>query len=377
MSQVTSRSVSFCSTPLDGNYPRRLDSLTSARFLAAAFVFLHHSIGPDNIPIIDLGYVGVTFFFVLSGFVLTWAGSAERGAITSYRNRFARVYPLHLLTLILAVGLPGAFAVGSKAAFLQNLLLVQSWSPAASSSFNWVSWSISDEAFFYLLFPLTWWFLRRIRPGVVLWVGVAAWITQGAVGLTIDILVTNQDVAAFVTYKFPPFRFLEFVIGACLALTLRSGIRIPKLLTRALLVVSVAGAVSALVLDLGEGASRALIISLTLPLVVLILVRLVRSERKGGVLWMRSSWMIRLGELSFAFYMTHALVIRLISAWIGLPSPGYMPLWSVALAFATSMVLAWAAFNYVERPLERLLRARRVPVRAGRTALETANSASR
>lgn len=341
-------------------FPKRLDSLTGARFLAAGLVFVHHSVGPDNTPIVDIGYVGVTFFFVLSGFVLTWAGSADRGVITSYRNRFARIYPLHVLTLLIAIVLPGAFAANGGRSFVQNLLLLQSWTPSASSSYNWVSWSISNETFFYLLFPFALIPLRRCSARTLLIVAVLAWVSQGVCGLALDATPLNPDLISFITYKFPPFRFAEFLIGMCLALLLKKEQQPPRGVSLAALCLAIAGAAGAVVLDLGPGATRNVVISLTLPLMVVLIIALVIRESRGGARFFRTRPMLRLGEWSFAFYMTHALVIR-VAAWaIGLPTPGYMPLWSIAPVFAVSVLFAWLAHSYVERPLERLLRAGRV-----------------
>lgn len=93
---------------------RRLDSLTQLRFVCAAAVLLGHTVGnflPDTPAnrITTHGYVGVTFFFVLSGFVLTWTWrDGSRAAF--WRRRAARILPLHLATWCIAlVVIAGAF----------------------------------------------------------------------------------------------------------------------------------------------------------------------------------------------------------------------------------------------------------------------------
>src|SRR5947208_9971420 len=85
----------------------RLDALTGLRFWFAFLVVMHHSLehwfGPRVYPVADFGYIGVDFFFVLSGFVLTWSWRPELRARRFWWHRFARIWPLHLTTLVLAV----------------------------------------------------------------------------------------------------------------------------------------------------------------------------------------------------------------------------------------------------------------------------------
>ena len=115
----------------------------------------------------SIGYVGVNFFFVLSGFILiyTYEGSAF-SARKFWWARFARIYPAYVLSLIVAAPffffavchLDLRFFAWSKqhllAACLLTIVLLQSWIPQAALTWNSVCWSLSVEAFFYLLFPL-------------------------------------------------------------------------------------------------------------------------------------------------------------------------------------------------------------------------------
>src|SRR5262245_62142748 len=74
----------------------RVESLTGLRWWAAFFVFCHHMTNLAPLPIYDFlkyGTSGVTFFFVLSGFVLTWSARPGTKIRTFYRRRFARIFP--------------------------------------------------------------------------------------------------------------------------------------------------------------------------------------------------------------------------------------------------------------------------------------------
>src|SRR4051794_5950285 len=152
--------------PRQRSGPARLDALTGLRFWFAFLVVCHHSLqhwfGPRVYPVADFGYIGVDFFFVLSGFVLTWSWRPEVAAGRFWWNRVARIWPLHLATLLLAVVFvtdqlhrPGVLGT------VANLLLVQAWVPSDKVYFgyNAVAWSLSCEVFFYLTFP---WLVQAI-----------------------------------------------------------------------------------------------------------------------------------------------------------------------------------------------------------------------
>src|SRR2546430_4023453 len=93
--------------------PSRLPSLTGMRFVAAGLVFLFHSLWQNFFVSPDAqkttfslffqgGWAGVSFFFVLSGFVLAWAARPTDTAAKFWRRRFFKIYPNHLLTFIAA-----------------------------------------------------------------------------------------------------------------------------------------------------------------------------------------------------------------------------------------------------------------------------------
>jgi len=122
------------------------------RFFAAASVVAGHVLyqtAPDSevwrhYP---LG-IGVSFFFVLSGFVLTWAYDPTMSVRGFYLRRFARIYPLHAVTWLVAFLVVDPELAGKAR---RALLLVQVWSGKQTDAFamNSVSWSLGCEAFFY------------------------------------------------------------------------------------------------------------------------------------------------------------------------------------------------------------------------------------
>ncbi len=157
--------------------PRRtpLPALTGIRcFAALNLVFFHfadpHSFGPLS-PVVNGGYVSVSFFLLLSGFILTYnyADRAERGLLTArtfWTARFSRLYPVYAFSLILSAGTLAAEVTAHtrfdfRLGLILTPLLLQGWHPLLTNFWNTPAWTMSTEAFFYLLFP---WLITRRRP---------------------------------------------------------------------------------------------------------------------------------------------------------------------------------------------------------------------
>lgn len=195
----------------------KLDQLTSLRFFAAAMVVICHMAGVFGFtagPRLDSLGTGVSFFFVLSGFILVhvYPDLQEHGAVSGFlRARIARIWPGHLITFLLAIWLLQLPWDGRTA--LANIFLVQAWNPFSSDyfSYNSPSWSLSTEIFFYLAFPfliLDWnrkWPLRVLVSGLLL--------------LTIIAYVSIHKLAnggpSFL-YINPAARIFEFIFGMLL-----------------------------------------------------------------------------------------------------------------------------------------------------------------
>src|SRR5689334_18293101 len=119
---------------------------------------------PPVARVLQFGDYGVAFFFVLSGFVLTWSMRPGVARRTFYWRRFARIYPLHIVTLLLAVPVFYSFTADTSqwwvkpldlGVLLLSVLLLQGWwrDPAILFSGNPAAWTLTAEAFFYALHP--------------------------------------------------------------------------------------------------------------------------------------------------------------------------------------------------------------------------------
>jgi peptidoglycan/LPS O-acetylase OafA/YrhL len=139
----------------------RIDQLTFTRFLAAFAIVIFHfgkRIFPFNTEylsfLVTQANVGVSYFFILSGFIMiiSYGKYDHVNAFDYYRNRFARIYPIYLLGLLLYLPIrisiyPVDFIV------LFHLAALQSWIPGWAMSYNFPGWSISVEMLFYVIFP--------------------------------------------------------------------------------------------------------------------------------------------------------------------------------------------------------------------------------
>jgi peptidoglycan/LPS O-acetylase OafA/YrhL len=225
-----------------------LPALTSIRFFAALTVALSHftRLGLLNLPaaflaFVDVGRPAVSLFFVLSGFILTYKyqGSMDAGGASRfYVARFARIYPVMLLSLLIAMAVTiyllrtdnstlvlDWYALKSNvfaslvASLVAQLLLLTGWFPFASINQPWngPAWSISCEAFFYALFP---WLLRKLGSKTLSNVALmcaSAWILQGIWIVSVAHCLPIGR-AGFVISQFPLTHLTEFVMGIGCAL---------------------------------------------------------------------------------------------------------------------------------------------------------------
>lgn len=172
-----------------------LPQLTGLRGLAALLVLFGHIKTPEGMtldfwiadPFSQFGGFGVDMFFVLSGFIMCHVYAdrllANRGILREYSvARFARIYPLHVMTLILMLGAhlvstrmgvtPTEASGYTLEAVLLSLLLVSEWVGAVAP--NPGSWSISVEFANYLLFVSIVPVLARLRRWSPIAIAVSA-----------------------------------------------------------------------------------------------------------------------------------------------------------------------------------------------------------
>ena len=155
--------------------PARLDALTGLRSFAAVNIVLFHFSNPNWFgplaPVVNAGYASVSFFILLSGFVLgyNYNARARAGQLETkrfYEARFTRLYPIYLLSLILAFKMLSLeWESHTHPMFWTGVvlspLLLQGWIPEIATFLNTPAWTMSAESFYYVLFP---WMARWKRP---------------------------------------------------------------------------------------------------------------------------------------------------------------------------------------------------------------------
>jgi peptidoglycan/LPS O-acetylase OafA/YrhL len=155
--------------------PARLEALTGLRCFAAVNIVLFHFSNPKSWgflePIVNAGYSSVSFFILLSGYVLAYnyAAKARTGELNKVRfweARFTRLYPIYLLSLLLSWQVvPIEYSVHTHRMFWWGMvltpLLLQGWVPELATFLNTPAWTMSAESFYYVLFP---WMARWKRP---------------------------------------------------------------------------------------------------------------------------------------------------------------------------------------------------------------------
>ncbi len=359
-----------------------LPSLTGLRFVAATLVFFFHASfwDPPQNPFADrgigdayqaafskAGWMGVSFFFVLSGFILTWTWRPQpRTAF--WRRRAAKIFPTHIVMWLLAMLLYAAWTTPWPAALL-NLFLLHSWSPdhATYISVNPPSWSLCSELLFYFLFPFLIPWIQRLREAH-LWPVVGALVLGMVIAeLVVQVAVPSlprtpegfpiSSLQFWLGYNFPPMRLFEFVLGMVVARIVVAG-RWPAVRPAA----AVGLLVAAYLIDLRAPFLFSLTVVLIVPL-LLVVGSFAAADLSGRTGLMATPAFQWLGDISFGFYMAQYVLMYSVRTKVmdaRLYSTPVAVL--VLLGFFLATVLAgWALHTLVERPAMRHFGAREAP----------------
>jgi peptidoglycan/LPS O-acetylase OafA/YrhL len=354
--------------------PANLLPLTTLRLFAAAAIVIFHLPWHDFSGQPALGG-GVTFFYILSGFILSHVHFEMRGMhenMLFWIARFARIWPVHFFTfLLLLASCKYNFILGQhyfvpKAAL--NLSLLQAWIPASSVnfSFNGVSWSLSCESFFYFLFPFVLPLAKKYPFSSIL---ISFVISLSVMLAGKFIFQENSGHSVFsansVAIVNPVCRLFNFVLGCSTYMiwqrwpfTVQSNF-ISKFTFWTIVEIGVLAAVGIISylltsrLHLCFGSIPAQIDWLEWILISPIFAIVIWVFAfQGGFISKVFSWRILCygGEISFSIYMVHQIVFRFASDWFGFSSPH-----PIAIFFwiIVSLILAMLIFHFVEVPARR------------------------
>jgi len=348
----------------------RFDELTAARGFAACFVVLYHINAYSHglfagwFPPLRYGPLAVDFFFVLSGFVLThvyrdaWtAGTYSH--VGFMLKRFARVWPLHIATLL---GVAALIIVGTRFgvipewqptaySFVMNVLMLHATGLTSELAWNQPSWSISAEWCAYLAFPL---FLlavaslrgigAKVLVAVALFAACAA-LARFAVGDDLMSLMNNFGVLRIVPSFFAGV-VLRYILDE--PATRANAVAAGRITAALWLVLAVAVAAAF------AGAPN----EAFWPLILIGILLLALRGRAASAGLLRTRPLIWAGDISYALYLVHAPVLMVVFGIGGkllhASSPAMLTALGIA-SFVAAIGVAHLAHVLIERPAQSLI----------------------
>lgn len=321
----------------------------------------------------SVGYVGVSFFFLLSGFILTYSHAAEYELGRGDPKRFwvarlSRLYPVYLLSMIAA-----AFIYHKQfhpayriIAYVSQLLLLQSWWTRTVNMFHITAWSLSVEAFFYLVFPFV---LLRLRPARA-WQAVGAIAGFWLLAMVAPVLCLlfepgsahGAGIRTFMTERVPFFALPEFLAGISLGWLF---LRFPPPARWSAYLASVGTVGLVVVMLFSKNIPHPLLHNgLLIPLDAAMLIGL--SQENWIARALSAPMLVLLGEASYALYLIHLMFHeQLIDLGVG------TDLLSAAWKLALLLPISVALYRWVERPWRKRLLEAWTSAQARRRAART------
>jgi len=354
--------------------------LTTYRFFAAALVVMFHfahntRVGQAFPVLIESGPEMVTFFFVLSGFIMgvTCLPDEHFKARQYWVRRFSRIYPAYLLAALAMLLLfpKQGLANGSLAALL-HLLMLQAWLPHAALAVNGPGWSLSVEMFFYAILPLLVLAVRRKPPQrqTLFALAFGLWLITQLLHLYC-LNATAHDSALLLkdaVLYFPLSHLCSFVLGfagyyylAQRPTTALAPWQSDLLVLSALIVV---------IAVLAHEQELAQLVHLELPfesslLSPLFLLLILTSVRNTGVMsrLLTRPFALQLGEASYGIYILQKPAWLMYKNWL-YPRLNSGLHWHLSndihfcLYLALLIVAAWSIQTHIENPLKNRIRRR-------------------
>jgi peptidoglycan/LPS O-acetylase OafA/YrhL len=349
-----------------------LPALTGLRTLLAVNIMFFHFTPPHMhylYPLIDNSYVFVGFFFLLSGFILAYNYADRPTPLVKrdfWRARFARLYPIYLLSLILfATMLVAEWHARSHTQFIEGViltpLLLQGWSPSLATFWNTVAWTLSAEAAFYFAFP---WLIRLPWPKsparlIALLLGIWA---VGLVPHTLYLL-TNPDHLPGPANRYSSgawIRALKYTPPAYVC-TFLAGIVLGRLQASLSLTArqraQLAGAsLAALALFFAFAVNRVPYILMHGGFLIPLFAALVIGLSGHNLFASAFAWkpIELLGQASYALFLLHFNFINMLRHY-QVPQRLHLAAYDPWVSYLATLLLAIAAMQFVEKPARRAI----------------------
>lgn len=351
-----------------------MNALTGLRCFAAVNIVLFHFSNPQWFgflaPVVNAGYISVSYFILLSGFVLAYnyserARNGELDIKRFYEARFTRIYPIYLLSILLSLGELGReYTSHTHAMYWAGIvltpILLQGWIPAIATFLNTPAWTMSAEAFYYVIFPwlAKWKRPTRIAPYMVKMAGV--WmlgLVPGALYMYFNPDgITTPDRWSYGVWlwalKYTPYAHVaSFVFGVMLA-SLNQLIDREHPMRFWLGLFGFAAIYG--ILCLGPLVPYAIIHDgLLMPLFACIILGLAGKNPLATALSFKP--LVFIGQASYCLYLLHFNLWNIVheSGILGRLGLARFDPW---LSYVLMVVMALGALHFIEKPAQRILR---------------------
>ena len=349
----------------------KLVGIQWGRGIAALLVVVCHSIAhpypeaPDFAHI--MGRVGVTMFFIISGFIMVTTTSSGEGRFDPalfMRKRITRIVPLYwsvtLLVAVLSIVVPAIFKSTpfDFGHVLTSLFFIPSYAPDSLSiePFYKLGWTLNYEMFFYVVFAGLFWMNTRVRTVTI----IALFSLLFLLGL-----VVRSDNPAFILYTRTDI--LAFAIGAAVAtFQPKGGWRLTRAVQASIVVFGLVGLALMLANYPGNQYSVGMQLAATVVCTgfVIVLACYTSTESRPG------NALLLLGDASYAIYLFHMFAVA--GTWwlvgrAGIDVTTAVRIGVMLLATAGATVLGVAVYQWFERPIARLVGVRPAPRAAATT----------
>lgn len=340
-----------------------IHSLTSLRFIFAMMVFGAHCYVIDNFfsaHFFKEGFVGVSFFFVLSGFIITYnyqhkLEERKTDKRTFWIARIARVYPLHWLTLFIAA-MSGDYVVASGsvdwiAHFLTSLTLTNAYIPKDDYffSFNSPAWSLCCEQLFYFCFPFLIPLAKNYRRLLYAFVFVAVIVIVGMY------LAPQEEIKGY-WYVNPITRFPDFIVGMLL-FRLYEYLKEQKITSLQGSMMEFLSVIVFMSFYLyAEEIPKVYRYSCYYWLPVAMV--LISFALQKGILsrLLNNRFMITGGEISYSFYLIHLFILLPYAEWQKSTDLKIEWYCSVPVLFVIIFLLSILSYRYFEKPMNKKIK---------------------
>ena len=352
---------------------QKIDILTGIRFLAAIHVVLFHNfaffdlknISPWITNFIYKGEAAVSFFFILSGYILTHAYKERLNDSKQKRkyffSRLAKLYPLYLFAFVIDLprGLDYFFSqypsneatIKSVISGLAHILMLQSWIPRVTASWNPPAWSLSCELFFYIVFifsvkPM----MKSLRKKTLIIILYFFPIATYIFATYFTIIDTNTSIFHTFWRSFPLLKINEFFIGILLyGLHLQEDKFIKTIVKNGNIIFWGSIVISFILTTVARPYIPREIFSsaLYVPIFSLIIITS-QNDKVFGKKYFESKALVYLGTISYALYILHQPIATYFSLYLE------NSLFK-GIFYLCGALLSHLCYRYIEKPCQKKL----------------------